>query len=353
MNDQIRNLIEESDSILPIFHNISTDRDGILMIKKNDLVNENDVIAEIESNGKKHQIRAKYGGRIFYLIENKTFVKSSTLIAKIQLDLYVDSKRLCESISDIIWNLAISTHSLSKGLMANMNGGGHITDRIIPIKKKLDPEKGLASLIKQICDSLNSVYLEGGEVIVVAEKLLAVSQKRLVPYTILVDPDPKKIDEKLRLELAKKYSKKYKMVITDKDLILADTYFDKKGNKFATIGARDHNRLAKKIADAIKNQYGCVVDVVISDTDTGIDIRYPILGFITIGCSPLGSTAGLTLYECMRVASAAELMRGTNKGIPIVVCKPRERNKSRPNIGSYRGYKGLLSIKKEENIAFA
>ena len=51
-------------------------------------------------------------------------------------------------------------------------------------------------------------------------------------------------------------------------------------------------------------------DVVVSDTDTGTEVRETLIGCITVGATPLGATAGLVLYECMRVAAATELCRG-------------------------------------------
>jgi hypothetical protein len=93
--------------------------------------------------------------------------------------------------------------------------------------------------------------------------------------------------------------------------------------------------------------------VVVSDTDTGLDVREELIRAITIGATPLGATGGLVIYECMRVANAAEFTRGSSRGIPIVICKPHPRCAERGGAGDHRGYPGRLDARRERLLGFA
>ncbi len=93
--------------------------------------------------------------------------------------------------------------------------------------------------------------------------------------------------------------------------------------------------------------------MVVSDTDTGLDVLAPLIGTLTIGATPLGATAGLTLYECMRCACAAEFVRGHDKGIAIVVCRPAARCAKRARLGEHRGYAGMLDRHREGALTYA
>ena len=109
------------------------------------------------------------------------------------------------------------------------------------------------------------------------------------------------------------------------------------------IGVQELNKGFQKLSKDRK------VDVIISDTDTGLDVRSPLIGCITIAATPLGATAGVNLYEAMRCSTAAEFVRGHDKRIPIVICIPAERRKKRDGIGLKRSYDGALHISKEKS----
>ena len=100
--------------------------------------------------------------------------------------------------------------------------------------------------------------------------------------------------------------KKYVTDVTAKDLICADSLLDWPDGPMATAGVLDPNQAARDIALQIAQRLGKSCDVVISDTDTGLDIRETLINTITIGATPLGATGGLVIYECMRIANAAE-----------------------------------------------
>ncbi len=68
---------------------------------------------------------------------------------------------------------------------------------------------------------------------------------------------------------------------------------------------------------------------------------------MTIGATPLGATGGLTLYESMRCACAAEFERGHDRGIPVVIRRPAQRCVRREGMGAHRGYAGVLDAERE------
>ena len=121
----------------------------------------------------------------------------------------------------------------------------------------------------------------------------------------------------------------------------------------ATAGVHNPNEVAVRLSRRIRDSLGVTCDVVISDTDTGLDVREMLIGTITIGATPLGATAGLVLYECMRVANAAEFSRGTDRNVPLVICRPHERRARRVGLGEFRGYNGRLDAGREVLAAYA
>ncbi|MED3648644.1 hypothetical protein P4475_17895 [Halalkalibacterium halodurans] len=262
--------------------------------------------------------------------------------------------QIYESLVDKkIWDLAISVNSVFKGLLGSMGESGQIASRTVPVGTWLDTNTGIHQLIEDIALSLKSKDLEDGDVVVVAEKPFAVSQRRLVPQDLILRNDPKKLDEEGRKLLLEKLKGYIDTPIDKADLILADMYEDDIVGRVSTVGAYNHNELCSKVSSAILKHINKKVDVVISDTDTGIDVRDTIIGCITLGATPVGCTKGLSLYEAMRASCAAEFTRGSTAGIPIVICKPAERCRIRNNIGDFRGYHGKLSYNKEGKIAFA
>src|SRR5690606_37207343 len=141
--------------------------------------------------------------------------------------------------------------------------------------------------------------------------------------------------------------------VTSLHLLIADAYDSPEHGASAVVGCLDHNRAAHDLARSIAADGGPVVDVIVSDTDTGIDVRQPLIGTLTLGATPLGATAGLNLYESMRCACAAEFVRGHDLGIPLVVCRPAARCANRPAMGQHRGYAGTLDYGQEGGLTYA
>ncbi len=255
-------------------------------------------------------------------------------------------------IDEKIWNLAVATNAMVKGLLGAMGLGGAINKKVIPIKRKIFAERGYENLKVQIINALKKKKLVDGDIIVISEKIFAVSQNRLIPYSIIIKNDPKKMNSHEREKMARTLQSDYGFPITSVDLIMSDTYMASDGVLKATLGVYNPNKIAYELAKLIKEKFNKNVDVIISDTDTGADVCQTLIGCISIGATPLGATKGLCIYQCMRATLSSEFIRGSDKGIPIVICRPTKRQTYRENIGEYRGYDGRIDYLKEEGIAF-
>ena len=250
------------------------------------------------------------------------------------------------SRSDEFWELALAVNAAFKGLLGSMGQSGHICARVIPIETALDLALGWESVCAQASEAVAGT-VRRGDVVVIAEKVVAAAQGRLAPRRLLLDPDPKTVDAETREQLAKRWERDLGFRVTPLHLMLADEY---PGDR-ATVGAEDHNGAAAQLAGAIAAAAGKSVDVIIADTDTGLDVRQPLIGTVTIAATPVGATAGVNLYEAMRCAVAAEFTRGHDRGIPLVVCVPADRRRQRPRMGEPRHYSGALDAS-QENLTY-
>lgn len=249
-------------------------------------------------------------------------------------------------------DFALAVNAVVKGYMGALGQSGNITKSVIPISVKLDCEPGEEALIEKIVQSLSSYDLRDGDIVVSCEKIFAIAQGRLFPRELLDRTDPKTCDRADREELLK-LVRQYVPDADDTDLICADFVTGPEAKPMATAGVRNPNEVAVRLSRRIRDSLGVTCDVVISDTDTGLDVRETLIGTITIGATPLGATAGLVLYECMRVANAAEFCRGTDRNVPLVICRPHERRARRVGLGEFRGYSGRLDAKREALTAYA
>ena len=256
--------------------------------------------------------------------------------------------RLPRERPDYFWEIAVAVNAAFKGLLGSMNESGHICARAQPVHVRLELESGWTSLVEQCAAALDQ-KIESGDVVVIAEKVVAAAERRLGPRAILYDPDPKTVPVEHLPALAERWQEHLGFEVSPLHLLLADEY---PGNR-ATLGALDHNAAAADLARTLRTRLGAVVDTIVSDTDTGLDVRYPLIGTLTIGATPLGATAGLTLYEAMRCAAAAEFVRGHSRGIPLVVCKPADRRRVRAGSGEPRLYSGALNATREPGLSHA
>jgi len=247
------------------------------------------------------------------------------------------------------WEIAVAVNAAIKGMLGAMGQSGHVCRRATGVEVRLDTDRGYDDLLDQVTAAVRD-RVRGGDTVVVAEKLLAAAQGRLGPAEVLTSPDPKAVDARTRQALAEKWSARTGMPVSPLHLLLADEFTHPTRGPMATLGCLDHNGAAHDLARSIHEASGVVVDVVVSDTDTGIDVRAPLIGTLTLGATPLGATAGLNLYECMRCACAAEFVRGHDRGIPIVICTPSQRCADRPGAGAPRGYPGALDREREGGL---
>jgi hypothetical protein len=249
------------------------------------------------------------------------------------------------------WEIAVAVNAALKGMLGAMGQSGHVCQRAIPVEVYLDTGTGYRQVIAQAVEALRDV-IQPGDTVVIADKVLAVAQDRICAAEVLHSPDPKTVGEAARETLAVTWAERCGFPVTALHLLLADEYEHPTRGPLAVLGCADHNEAAHNLAEAIRESTGVVVDVVISDTDTGIDVRRPLIGTVTFGATPLGATGGLTIYECMRCACAAEFVRGHDRQIPLVVCRPARRCADRPEMGGYRGYPGVLDLANEGALTY-
>ena len=253
---------------------------------------------------------------------------------------------MTESAEPTGWEIAIAVNAAFKGLLGALGQSGHVCQSATGIERMIDTSAGYSAVVAQISAAVSG-KVEPGDTVVVADKVMSLAQGRIGPAQILTEPDPKTVDAHTREALAERWTEMCGFPITATQLLLADEYQGPDGSLSATLGCADHNGTAFDLAQAIVSDCGVAVDVVISDTDTGLDVRAPLIGTLTICATPLGATAGLQLYECMRCACAAEFVRGHSRNIPIVICRPARRCSKRAGLGEYRGYRGMLDGSRE------
>jgi len=286
------------------------------------------------------------------LVRNRRVVRGDPLIECIVPSLSLGTKVVEKLVREAQMELAQAVNAAIKGYMGAIGQSGQIAHHVVPVEVQLDPSEGYEPLVEQIVDALSEGALDDGDVVVISEKVISLAQRRTFPLELLYEYDPKATDREGRLDLLVK-AREHLSNLTLDDLLLADSVPDAPEGPVATAGVRDPNGVAFDLAESIRQRLGVACDVVISDTDTGLDVREELINCITIGSTPLGATAGLVIYECMRVANAAEFCRGSSRGIPIVICKPHVRCVRRGGIGHHRGYGGRLDADRELLLGFA
>jgi hypothetical protein len=287
------------------------------------------------------------------LVERNRKVTSGDLLLTCELpEFHLDSGQFKELFKTSQFDIAQAVNAALKGHMASTGIGGQTTKTIHPVRCELHPEQGYSKVKAEIVHFISEANISDGDTIVISEKILAIAQNRLFPLEIIADNDPKTTDAEGRKEIISSV-KRYVDNVTSTDLICSDYLEDYPKGAMATAGTHDPNTVAFDLSKAIFEKTGITCDTIITDTDTGLDVRETLIGHITIGATPLGATAGLALYECMRIAVAAEYCRGSSRGIPMVICKPHLRRQYREGLGEFRGYSGRLNSDKEPIIGFA
>lgn len=250
--------------------------------------------------------------------------------------------------TDEFWELAVAVNAAFKGLLGSMGESGHICARVETPQRWLELDRGWDGLRADLIE-LSTEHLEDGDVVVVADKVIALSLGRITGRSVLLEPDPKTVSAERRCEIAGKLQAELGYPVSEVHLLIADEH----GTDEASLGTDLPNTRAGELAADLLAATGKRVDVVISDTDTGLDVRWPLIGTLTIGATPIGATAGVNLYEAMRCAVAAEFARGHGRGMPVVICKPADRRRRRERAGQPRDYPGFLHIDHEKGLTFA
>ena len=230
-----------------------------------------------------------------------------------------------------------------KGITGALGKGEGLTKKMRPIFSYIKDSSDINDLITILS---NTKFLENGDIVVLPSKLIAILEKRFV-YGLTIDNYNKCINN---LKFAKKTLKPSdNKPLTKKDIVGLD-----KINPEKMIGVRypdNPNQSAFKIAEEVKKNTGLKIDVVITDSDSGGKKGITLINCPTIVATPIGATKGLRLFYCMRVATAAEMIRNNTKNIPAVIIEPYQASKLRKNIGEFR-YSGFLDGKKEKDIIY-
>lgn len=239
----------------------------------------------------------------------------------------------------VLW---MGAHSAIRGLQAADGEGGLTAARATPLAAVVTEQAGLG----QFVEALDTADLESGDTVVVADKVIALAQGRVAPRALLGGADPKFLPPAERRALAARLSAACGVAVSARQMLLIDHLDEAR----VSLGGDGHNAACAWIAEALEERRGVCVDVVVVDSDTGVDRGTPIVGVPTVAASALGSTAGLTMYELFRVAAAAEVVRGHTRGAPLVRLQSAARNRARPGMGRARHYPGTLSIAMEAEI---
>lgn len=246
------------------------------------------------------------------------------------------------------YDLALAINAALKGYFGAKGQSGHICESADGVSFEVDQGCGWESLQRSVVESLAGT-VQDGDVVVIADKVVALALDRVGPVELLSDPDPKTVPSEQLEALALRWDGLLPFPVSPIHLLLADQH----GSDFSTLGTDDPNARAGELAKFVLERVGVRVDCVISDTDTGLDTRAPLIGMVTFVATPIGATAGVNLYEAMRCAAAAEFVRGHTRRVPVVVCRPAKRRRERGGIGLPRHYTGILNRAREESVAHA
>ena len=238
--------------------------------------------------------------------------------------------------------LWMASHAAFRGIQAAAGQGGLVASSAIPVRRRFDAGCGVEALV----EGWDDVELRDGDVVVISEKVAAMAQGRVGGATLLDGEDPKFLGAARRAELAQRVGERVGFDVSATDLLLVD-YVDQ---NTVSLGCHDPNATCGRLARLIAERRGCSVDVLVADSDTGVDQCHPLLGLMTIGATPTGATAGLTIYEALRATAVAEYVRGHVLGVPLVVVSPSERNRHRPAVGSDRPYPGMMHVIMEDRV---
>ena len=201
---------------------------------------------------------------------------------------------------------------------------------ILPVEgiPEVRPGDELAALI------VDAVALEAGDVVVVTQKVVSKAERRLVE----VDPDDPVAHKELVIqEAVRVLRRRGDLLVTEtrQGFVCANSGVDLSNVErgWAALLPVDPDRSARRIRDGIRARTGVEVGVVVSDTfgrtwrQGLIDVAIGTAGVaavVDLRGSPDAFGRELTVTEvCVadELASAAELVMGKSKGVPVAVIR--------------------------------
>jgi len=229
-----------------------------------------------------------------------------------------------------------------KGLLCALGKGAGFSKSAQPIFYHVD----YATTVEIFSDTLvKSGLLGAADILIIPSKIVALLERRYV-YGLTVENYSQCIRD---LDFSRKHLKvKDNDLLTKKDIIGLDK-FDP-GKKIGLRYPKDPNYSAYKIAQHIKKKSGLLVDVVISDSDSGGKKGLALINCPTIIATPIGATKGIRLFYCMRASAAAEATRNNIQNMAGVLIKPGDDQfmHARDHVGELR-YRGFLNGNNEDD----
>jgi coenzyme F420-0:L-glutamate ligase / coenzyme F420-1:gamma-L-glutamate ligase len=201
---------------------------------------------------------------------------------------------------------------------------------ILPVTGMGEVRRGddLAALI------VEHASLEAGDVVVVTQKIVSKSEGRLVE----VDPDDP--SERVRLvegEAVRVLRRRGELLVTETrhGFVCANSGVDLSNveSGWAALLPQDSDRSARRIRDGVRAQTGLEVAVIVSDT-FGRPWRVGVVD-VAIGCAGIAGVVDLRgsvdsfgrelqateICVADELASAAELVMGKAKGVPVALVR--------------------------------
>lgn len=228
-----------------------------------------------------------------------------------------------------------------KGVGAALGKGEGVTKKVLALQLQIN-EGDSFETVAQFLQSTQ--LLDDGDIVVIPSKVVSIIEQRFV-YGVTIE-NYKQCTTDIN------YARQHltydgEDTFTEKDMIGLDKIDPAK--KLGVRYSADPNKSATNLASAIKKIAKVNVDVVITDSDSGGKKGIALIGCPTIINTPIGATAGLRLFYCMRAAVAAELLWNNTPHTPLVLVKPYQASRIRESVGQLR-YAGFLNADKEADL---
>jgi hypothetical protein len=285
---------------------------------------------------------------------NQRVVRGDSLVCCSITSLALDRSQVVELVRAEVANLAQAASAAVLGLLDAWSDGGDGLSTVRPAPGRLVTDEGLAGLARSVALAVRATGLVAdGDVVAVPGADVALAQGRVAPLGRFRDCDPLATDAEGRAALAAVLRRDLGLAVTPDDLLTSELVASGGAEPRLTLGIEDANQAAFEIARAVREHTGARVDVLITQLDGAAAVRGRPLNAYGVGATPQGATAGLVLYECIRMANAVELCRRRSEGARAVLGSLCARRAVREGIGVHRGYPGRLDAARERLLGFA